>query len=125
MPYIAIPYMPDSTTVKSELPASAPALLFVSDRRAGWAGEVDHFEALEADFATPFLEIRGGIIKRVTEFDQHVQRHEQPENVFATRVIDQRFDGYERATWREGVVRGADELHLFSQDSNRAESFPS
>ena len=46
--------------------------LFVRDGRARWAGEVEHFEALEADFAAPFFEIGGRIIERVAEFDQHV-----------------------------------------------------
>jgi len=47
-------------------------VLCVSDRGVGWAGKVDHFEALKSDFAAPFLEICGGIIERVAEFDQHV-----------------------------------------------------
>jgi len=46
--------------------------LFVRDGRARWAGKVDDFEALEADFAAPFFEIGGRIIERVAEFDQHV-----------------------------------------------------
>ena len=46
--------------------------LFVRDGRAGWAGKMDDFEALEADFAAPFFEIGGRIIERVAEFDQHV-----------------------------------------------------
>ena len=44
----------------------------VRDRGAGRAVEVEHFEALEADFTAPFLEIGGGIIERIAEFDQHV-----------------------------------------------------
>ena len=35
-------------------------------------GKMDDFKALEADFATPFFKISGGIIERVAEFDQHV-----------------------------------------------------
>jgi len=46
--------------------------LFVRDGRAGWAGEMDDFEALKADFAAPFLKIGGRIIERIAEFDQHV-----------------------------------------------------
>ena len=52
--------------------SSSNSTSLVSDRGAGWAGKVDHFEALEADFAAPFLEIHSGIIERVAEFDQHV-----------------------------------------------------
>ena len=44
----------------------------VSDCGAGWAGKMDDFEMLEADFAAPFLEIGGRIVERVAEFDQHV-----------------------------------------------------
>ena len=36
-----------------------PPRLLVSDRGAGWAGEMDDFEAIEADFAAPFFEIGG------------------------------------------------------------------
>ena len=46
--------------------------LFVRNRRTRWAGEMEHFEALEADFAGPFFKIGGRIIERVAEFDQHV-----------------------------------------------------
>jgi hypothetical protein len=49
-----------------------PSYLLVRDCRARWAGKMDDFEALEADFATPFFEIGGRIIERVAEFDQHV-----------------------------------------------------
>jgi hypothetical protein len=49
-----------------------PPYLLVRDRGAGWAGKMDDFEPLETDFATPFFEISGRIIERVTEFDQHV-----------------------------------------------------
>src|SRR5437667_8433400 len=51
---------------------------FVSHRRAGRAGEVDHFKAFEADFAAPLAEVRAGIVERVAKFDEHVQRPEQP-----------------------------------------------
>src|SRR6185503_14407320 len=40
---------------------------FVSHCRAGRAGEVDDFEAFEADFATPFAEVSAGIVERVAE----------------------------------------------------------
>ena len=44
----------------------APYLL-VRDCGAGRAGKIDDFEALEADFATPFFEIGGRIIERIAE----------------------------------------------------------
>ena len=49
--------------------------LLVGYRSTGWAGEVDDFEAFEADPATPLPEVRTGIIKGVAEFDEHVERH--------------------------------------------------
>ena len=49
-----------------------PPYLLVSDGGARRTGKMDDFEALEADFATPFFEIGGRIIERVAEFDQHI-----------------------------------------------------
>ena len=46
--------------------------LFVGDRSAGGARKLNHFEALETCFATPFFKIRGGIIEGIAKFDQHV-----------------------------------------------------
>ena len=46
--------------------------LLVRDRGAGWAGKMHDFEALEADSAEPFFEIRSGIFEGIAEFDQHV-----------------------------------------------------
>lgn len=76
---------------------------------------MDHFETLKADFATLVFKISRGVIEGFAEFDRHVRRHAQPENIFAARVVDQRFDGDERATWRERIVSCADELDLFLQ----------
>jgi hypothetical protein len=52
--------------------ASGSHDLLVRNCRAGWAGEMDDLEAVKPDLAAPFLEIGGRIIKRITEFDQHV-----------------------------------------------------
>src|SRR5689334_22667007 len=60
--------------------------LFVSHGRAGWTGEVDDFKALETGFAAPLPKIRAGIIERIAELDEHVQRHEQSLHVLAARV---------------------------------------
>src|SRR5438132_2902999 len=43
--------------------------LFVCDGGAGWAGKMNDFEELEADFAAPFFEISSEIIERIAEFD--------------------------------------------------------
>ena len=74
---------------------------------------MDDFKAFEANFAAPLAEVRAGIVERVTELDEHVQRHEQALNILAPRVVNQRFDGHERAAGRQGVVGRADEVHLF------------
>ena len=76
---------------------------------------MDDFEMFEADLATPLPEVRTGIIKGVAEFDKHIERHQQPLDVLAAGVVNQRFDGYQRAAGRQSLVRGADEVHLFLQ----------
>src|SRR6185295_9983038 len=88
---------------------------FVSHRRAGWTGEVDDFKALEADFAAPFTEVRAGIIERIAKFDEHIQGHEQPLHILAPRVVDERFDGHQRAAGWQGIVGCANEMHLLLQ----------
>ena len=76
---------------------------------------MDDLEAFEADFAAPFAEIRAGVIEGVAELDEHVQRHQQALDVLAPGVVDERFDGHERAAGRQRVVGGADEVHLLLQ----------
>lgn len=44
----------------------------VRDRSAGGTGAVDYFEALEADFTAPFLEISGGTIEGIAESNKNV-----------------------------------------------------
>ncbi len=95
--------------------AKPHAPLFIGHRRAGRTSEGDDFKALEADFAAPFPKIRAGKIKGIPEFDEHVQRHEQALDVLAPRIVNERFDGHERATGRQRVVGGANEVHLLLQ----------
>ena len=52
-----------------------------------------YLEALEANLRAPAAEVRPRIIECIAEFDEHVQRHEQTENVLAARVVNQGFDG--------------------------------
>ena len=52
--------------------SSSNSTSLVSDRGAGWAGKMQHFETFKSDFAAPFLEICRRIIERVAKFDQHV-----------------------------------------------------
>src|SRR5713101_9133015 len=84
--------------------------LFVSDGRAGCAGEVEDFKAFETGFPTPLAKIRARIIESVAKFDEHVQRHEQAEHVLAPRVVNQRLNGDQRATGRQRFVGAADEV---------------
>ena len=65
---------------------------------------MNDIEPCEADLATPPAEVRSGIIERIAEFDEHVELHQQPLHVFAAGVIDQRFDGDQRAAWRQRVI---------------------
>ena len=86
--------------------------LLVGNCGAGRTGTMDYFEAFEADFAAPILEIGAGVIERFAEFDQHVEGHEEPKDVFPSGIVDQRFHCDDRATFRQRLVSGADERHL-------------
>src|SRR6266436_5470996 len=76
---------------------------------------MNHLEAFEADFLAPLAEIRAGIVERIAEFDEHVQRHEQTENIFTARVVNQGFYDDKRAACRKGIVGRADEVQLLLQ----------
>ena len=52
-----------------------------------------NFEALETNVPAPLAKISAGEIERVAEFNKHVERHEQTEDIFAAVVIDERFNG--------------------------------
>src|SRR6185295_7386931 len=95
--------------LQNHLPTGKRRLL-VCNCRAGWAGEMNYLETLEADLTAPLAEIGAGIVERVAEFDQHVQRHEQAEDVLPARVVDQSFEGDQRAAGRQGIVSRADEV---------------
>src|SRR6266511_1544585 len=87
--------------------------LLISNRRAARAGQMEDFEAFEADRTAPFAEVRAAEVEGFAEFDEHVQRHEQAENVFAPRVVNDVLNRHECATGRERVVSGTDEVQLF------------
>src|SRR5262245_47529176 len=86
---------------------------FISHRGTGRSRKVNHVEALEADFGAPAAKIGSGVIEGVAKFDEHIERHEQTKNVLATGIVNERFNGDERAAGRQRIVGGADELHLF------------
>src|SRR4051794_34065706 len=76
---------------------------------------MDNVKAFEPYLATPLAEIGPRKIESITEFDEHVQRHEQTEHVLAARIIDERFDGNQSAAWRQCFICLPNELHLLFQ----------
>jgi hypothetical protein len=59
-----------------------------------------HVEALEANLGAPAAEVRPRIVERIAEFDEHVQRHEQAKDVLTAGIINEGFNGDERAAGR-------------------------
>src|SRR5438045_1490747 len=76
---------------------------------------MNNVKASEANFPTPLPEIRPRIVERIAEFDEHVQRHEQTEDVLSAGIVNQGFDGNQRAARRQGIVGRADKVHLLFQ----------
>src|SRR5207248_3442604 len=87
-------------------------LLLVGNCRASWAVKVNDFEVSEADFRAPPAKIRRGIVKGIAELNQHVQRHQQSEDVLATSIVNKGFDGYESAVGCQGIVGRANQMYL-------------
>jgi hypothetical protein len=81
----------------------------VRDGGAAWAGEVEDFVAFESCFFAPASEVRAAEIKRIAELDEHVEGRQQAEGVFAPIVVDDVFDGDERAVFRQGIVSRLDQ----------------
>jgi hypothetical protein len=50
---------------------------------------MNSLKAPEANFPTPLPKIRPRIVERIAEFDEHVQRHEQTEDVLAASIVNQ------------------------------------
>ena len=76
---------------------------------------MDDFKAFESHLAAPLAEVRAAEVEGFAEFNEHVQRHEQPLHILAPRIVNERFDGHQRAAGRQGVVGRADEVHLSLQ----------
>jgi len=66
--------------------------LFVSDGGARGARKMNDIKAVKSDFSAPRAEIRCGVVERVAELNEHVQRHEQSEDVLATGIVYEGFD---------------------------------
>jgi len=73
---------------------------------------MQHLETLEADLRAPSTKIFSTIVERVTEFDQHVQGHQQTKEVLTSSSVNKSFNGDERPTRRECIIRCAEEMHL-------------
>jgi len=59
---------------------------------------MQHLETLEADLRAPSTKIFSTIVERVTEFDQHVQGHQQTKEVLTSSIVNKSFNGDERPT---------------------------
>lgn len=55
------------------------------------------FGSLETDFLTPSVKVTSAVIKCLTKFDKHIERHHQSESIFASCIVDQGFDDDESA----------------------------
>src|SRR5919107_5602756 len=86
--------------------------LLVRDGGARGTGEGDDVYLFEPGLFAPAGKVAAREIKRVAELDQHVERHQQPECVFAAGVINDVLDCDESTTLRQRVVGGFDELLL-------------
>jgi len=71
---------------------------------------MNNLKAPETNFPTPPPKIRPRIVERIAEFGEHVQRHEQIEDVLAASIVNQGFDGKQRAAPRQGIVGRAGEF---------------
>ena len=61
---------------------------------------------------TPSGEIAAGEVERVTQLDEHAERHHQPEDVLAPGVVNEGFDDDESPAVRQRIIGGFDELLL-------------
>ena len=76
---------------------------------------MNDIKAFEANCSAPLAEIRPGIVERIAEFDEHVQRHEQTEDVLAAGIVNAGVDCDQRTARREEIVSRADKVHLLFQ----------
>jgi len=84
---------------------------------------MNHLEAFEANLLGPLAKIRPRIVERIAEFDEHVQRHEQTENVFTPRVVNQGFYGDKRAALPGAWIAGGGRTPRGRLSTPRIESF--
>ena len=92
----------------ADRPGSRPPWLLIRHRRAGCSREMDDLNPAEPNLQIPSAEIGTGEIEGFAELDQHVQRHEQAEDIFAAGIVDEGLDGAQRAAGWESGIGGAD-----------------
>src|SRR5436305_13498407 len=73
---------------------------------------MDDLKPSEPYLLAPLSEISTGVVERIAEFNQHVERHEQPEHVFPTPVVYQSLYCDEGAPRRQCIIGGSDQVHL-------------
>src|SRR6476646_9358633 len=82
--------------------------LFVGDGSARWAGQRNDLKVAKAGLATPAGEVRTRVVESITEFDQHVERHEQAKCIIAAGIVDERLNNYKRPALGQRIIGFAD-----------------
>src|SRR5262245_9904751 len=100
------------TVNMGRLRRAAPTTLFVRNRSARRACERYYLETFKSNLGAPATEVGSRIVKRITKFDEHVQRHEQSKYIFSTSIINEGFNRNQCATRWKSVVRLPNQMHL-------------
>ena len=82
-------------------PAPRMKLLFVSDGGARRTSKRNHFALGKAALRRPIGELRAREVERIAELDEHVEGHKQAERILSSVVVDDVFNGDERAASRK------------------------
>ncbi len=78
-------------------------LLDADDHRLG-PGQVLDIGPAKARRLQPLLALRAGVVEAIGQLDQHVQAHQQPEDVLAAVVVDDRVIADDRTlVWERPV----------------------
>ena len=83
--------------------------LFVSDGGARWTFKRNYFALGKAALRRPIRELRAREVECIAELDEHVEGHEQTERILPPVVVDDVFNGDERATRRKRVEHLTDQ----------------
>jgi len=73
---------------------------------------------LKPNLLTPAREIRTRVVEGHSKLDQHIERHHQPERILTPRVIDEGFDGDERAPFWQASYAFRISIILFSRSQS-------